>query len=177
MTGSICRHGRLVSTRRGWRSVDSASLIGLTRIAGGPETGGAPSAACDHGTTAIDVDLAALHGSIAALARSMRDELDTRRFFEGVSSRVRQLIPHDRLVLACLEEGGHTLSVFGQHAAGGPVRHDGHDAIACHAGNRYPCAEIGHASLFAGQPELMRDCQTDPRIAESARQCALMAGL
>src|SRR5713101_7111518 len=178
MTGSICRHGRLVSTRRGWRSVD-ASLTGLTRIPAGPETGGASSAACDHSTAAIDVDLAALHGSIAALARSMRDELDTRRFFEGVSSRVRQLIPHDRLVLACLEEGGHTLSVFGQHAAGRPVRHDGHDAIACHPGNRYPCGEIGHASLFAGQPELMRDCQTDPRIAdaESARQCPLMAGL
>jgi transcriptional regulator with GAF, ATPase, and Fis domain len=109
----------------------------------------------------------------------MRDELDTRRFFEGVSSHVRQLVPHDRLVLACLEEGGHTLSVFGQHAAGGPVRHDGHATTACDPGRRYPCAEMGHASLFAGQPELMRDCQTDPRIAdaESARQCPLMAGL
>src|SRR5712692_546903 len=129
MTGSIGRHGRLVSTRRGWRSVD-ASLTGLTRIAAGSETGGAPSGACDHSTPAIDFDLAALHGSIAALARSMRGELDTGRFFEGVSSRVRQLIPHDRLVLACLEAGAHTLSVFGQHAAGGPVRHYGHDTIA-----------------------------------------------
>ncbi len=158
--------------------MDSGSLTGLTRIATGPETG-AQSAACDDRTAAIDVDLAELHGSIAALARSMRDELDTRRFFEGVSSHVRQLIPHDRLVLACLEEGGDTLSVFGQHAAGGPVRHDGHDTIACDPGRRYPCAEIGHASLFAGQPELMRDCQADPRMAdaESARQCALMAGL
>jgi len=76
-------------------------LTGLTRIATGPETG-AHSAACDDRTAAIDVDLAELQGSIAALARSMRDELDTRRFFEGVSSHVRQLIPHDRLVLACL---------------------------------------------------------------------------
>src|SRR5947209_1224183 len=179
MTGSISRHGRLVARERGWRSVD-ASLTGLTRIPAGPETGGAPSGACDHSTPAIDVDLAALHGSIAALARSMREELDTGRFFEGVSSRVRRVIPHDRLVLACLEEGGHTLSVFGQHAAGGPVRHDGgHHTIACDPGRRYPCAEIGHASLFAGQPELIRDCQAEPRIAdaESARQCALMAGL
>src|SRR5437879_2543558 len=128
----------------------------------GPETRGVPSAACDHSTAAIDFDLAALHGSIATLARSMGDELDTGRFFEGVSSRVRQLIPHDRLVLACLEDGGHTLSVFGQHAAaGGPARPDGHEAIACDAGHRYPCAEIRHASLFAGQPELMRDCQAD----------------
>ena len=159
--------------------MDSGSLSGLTRIATRPETG-APSAACDHRTAATDLDLAELHGSIAALARSMRDELDTRRFFEGVSSHVRQLVPHDRLVLACLEEGGHTVSVFGQHAAGGPDRHDGHAiTIACDAGRRYPCAEIGHASLFAGQPELMRDCQADPRMAdaESARQCALMAGL
>src|SRR6266436_1893946 len=179
MTGSICRHGRLVSTRRGWRSVD-ASLTVLTRIPAGPETGGAQSAACDDRTAAIDFDLAELPGSIAALARSMRDELDTRRFFEGVSCHVRQLVPHDRLVLACLDEGGHILSVFGQHAAGGPDRPDGHDTtIACDPGRRYPCAEIGHASLFAGLPELMRDCQTDPRIAdaESARQCPLMAGL
>ncbi len=105
-----------------------ASLTGLTRIAAGSEAGGAPSGACDHSTPAIDFDLAALHGSIAALARSMRDELETGRFFEGVSSRVRRLIPHDRLVLACLEEGGHTLSVFGQHAAGGPVRHESLDS-------------------------------------------------
>ncbi|HYS93179.1 MAG TPA: GAF domain-containing protein, partial [Candidatus Acidoferrales bacterium] len=157
-----------------------ASLTGLTRIPAGPETRGAPSAGFDHSTPAIDFDLAELHGSIAALARSMRDELDTGRFFEGVSSRVRRLIPHDRLVLACLEEGGHTLSVFGQHAAGGPVRHDGgHHTIACDPGRRYPCAEIGHASLFAGQPELMRDWQADARMAdgESARQCPLMAGL
>src|SRR2546427_10110068 len=120
-------------------------------MAMGPETGGPPSAACDHSTAAIDLDLAALHGSIAALARSMRDEFDTGRFFEGVSSRVRQLIPHDRLVLARLEEGGHTLSGFGQHAAGGPARADVHAAIARGARHRYPCAEIGHASLFAGQ--------------------------
>jgi transcriptional regulator with GAF, ATPase, and Fis domain len=151
--------------------VDSGSSTGLTRVAAGPETGGIR-------TAAIDFDLAALPGSIAALARLMRGELDTNRFFEGVSSRVRQLVPHDRLVLACLEEGGHILSVFGRHAAEGPDRPDGHDTtIACDAGRRYPCAEIGHASLFAGQPELMRDCQADPRMAESAGQCALMAGL
>src|SRR5258705_8228662 len=162
----------------GQRPVDSGSLTGLTRIATGPETG-SPSVACDDRTAANACDLAELHGSIAALARSTRDELDTRRFFEGVSSHVRQLIPHDRLVLACLEEGGYTLSVFGQQAARGAVRHDGRDTIACDPGRRYPCAEIGHASLFAGQPELMRDCQADPRMAdaESARQCALMAGL
>jgi len=155
------------------------SLTGLTGVAAGLETGGIPSAACDHRTAAIDSDLAALPDSIAALARLMRDELDTHRFFEGVSSHVRQLVPHDRLVLACLEEGGHILSVFGQHAAGGPDRPDGHHTtIACDAGRRYPCAEIGHASLFAGQPELMRDCQADPRMAdaESASQCTLMAG-
>ena len=158
--------------------MDSGTLTGLTRIAAGPETGRALSAPCNHSRAAIDFDLAALHGSIAALARAMRDELDTRRFFEGVSSHVRQLIAHDGLVLACLEEGGHTLSVFGQDAAGGPDRHDGHDTIACDVNRRYPCAEIGHASLFAGQPELMRDCQEGPRMAdaESVGQCAMMAG-
>jgi transcriptional regulator with GAF, ATPase, and Fis domain len=154
--------------------VDSGSLTGLTRIAAGPETGGVPSAACDHGTTAIDSDLASVYTSIATLARSMRDESDTRRFIECVSSHVRRVIPHDRLVLACLEDGGHTLSVFGQHAAGAPARHEGNHAIPSDPGRRYPRAEIGHASLFAGQPELMRDCQADPR---SASQCAVVAGL
>src|SRR5260370_35217606 len=99
MTGSICRHGRLVSTRRGWRSVDSASLTGLTRIPAGSETGGAPSAACDHGTAAMDFDLAALHGAIPALAPSMRDQPDPRRFIESVPSHDTREIPPARLGL------------------------------------------------------------------------------
>ena len=139
----------------------SGSLTGLTRIAGEPEAGGAPFAACDHRTAAIDFDRAELHGSVAALARSMRDELDTRRFFEGVSSHVRQLIPHDRLVLACVEEGGHTLSVFGQHAAGGPARHDGHDIIAV-----IPAAatRVPRLATRACLPDSPSSCVTAKRI-------------
>src|SRR5262249_61371205 len=67
---------------------------------------------------ARDFDLAELYGSAAALARSMRGEFDSCRFLETLSSQLRRLVPHDRLVLVYLEENGRTLSCFGDHTLG-----------------------------------------------------------
>src|SRR3989442_11817920 len=46
-----------------------------------------------------DPDLITLHAAAVALARSMRGEPDARRFVEGLSPHLRQVIPHDRLLL------------------------------------------------------------------------------
>jgi transcriptional regulator with GAF, ATPase, and Fis domain len=46
-----------------------------------------------------DLDLITLHASAVALARSMRDEPDAARFVEGLSGHLREMIPHDRLLL------------------------------------------------------------------------------
>ncbi len=45
------------------------------------------------------LDLIRLHASAVALARSMRGDHDVRRFIEGLSSHLRDMIPHDRLLL------------------------------------------------------------------------------
>src|SRR5467141_2066712 len=131
-----------------------------------------------------DFDLAELYGSAGALARSMRGEFDPRRFLEALSSQVRQVIPHDRLTLVYLEENGRTFSVFGEHAFGehtadGALRHEGHYTIRCDPGSRYTAEQIGRASVFAGQPEVVRDYQASADIAEAERnrQCPFTAGL
>jgi GAF domain-containing protein len=118
---------------------------------------------------ATGLELAELHGYVAALARSMSDEFDPGRFFEGVSAQVQRFIPHDRLIVAYLEDGGRTLSVLEEHAGGGPPRH----------GRRYPCDEICDARVLAGQPDLVRDYQPDPRgnVAEATSQSRLTVGL
>src|SRR3989441_5024875 len=46
-----------------------------------------------------DPDLITLHAAAVALARSMRGEPDARRFVEGLSPHLREVIPHDRLLL------------------------------------------------------------------------------
>jgi transcriptional regulator with GAF, ATPase, and Fis domain len=64
---------------------------------------------------ATDADLGELFGSAAALARSMRSELDPRPFLEAFSSQLRRLIPHDRLLLFYIDEDGRTFSVSREH--------------------------------------------------------------
>jgi len=162
-----------------WPARESGSDWQVGSGAAGMATPVARRPAYNHIMAATGLDLAELYGSVAALARSMRDEFDPRRFFEGFASQVGRLIAHDRLMLAYLEEEGRTLSVFGEHAAGGPLRHEGHYTITCDPGSRYTSDEICHVSVFAGQPELVRDYQPDARVADAERagQCPLMAGL
>src|SRR5258708_37499626 len=100
-----------------------------------------------------DFDLAELYGSAGALARSMQGEFDPRRFLEALSSQVRQVIPHDRLTLLYLEEHARTFSVFGEHAfgdhaAGGALRHEGHYTIGCAPGSRHTSQQIAHLRSF-----------------------------
>src|SRR3989454_2464733 len=46
-----------------------------------------------------DPDLITLHAAAVALARSMRGEPDARRFVEGLSRHLREVVPHDGLLL------------------------------------------------------------------------------
>jgi len=145
-------------SERPWPGRDSGSDGRVGSGAAGAATPVARRPAYDHVMAATGFDLAELYGSV--LAGSMRGEFEPRRFFEGFSSQVRRLIAHDRLMLAYLEEAGRTLSVFGEHAAGGPLRHEGHYTTTCDPGSRYTCDEIGHVGVFAGQPEMVRDATT-----------------
>jgi hypothetical protein len=128
---------------------------------------------------AAELDVAEWYSSVAGLAGPGRGELDPARFLDGLSSHLRRLIDHDRLVLAYLEEGGRTLSVYRAPPGDGPLRHDGQYTVTCQPGCRYARDEIGHASVFAGQPELVRDYRPHARVAgtETTGQCVLTAGL
>ena len=46
-----------------------------------------------------DLDLIKLHAFAVALARSLKGEPDVRRFVDGISPHLREMIPHDRLLL------------------------------------------------------------------------------
>jgi transcriptional regulator with GAF, ATPase, and Fis domain len=126
-------------------------------------------APCAHVADPTGIELAELHGSVAALARSMSDDFDPGRFFEGVSSQLQRFISHDRLMVAYLEEGGRTLSVLEEHTDGGRLRR----------GRRYPFNEIGNARVLAGHSELVRNCQPAPPGggAETTGQGRLTFGL
>jgi transcriptional regulator with GAF, ATPase, and Fis domain len=139
----------------------------------------AQGSACSEGADTARVDWAELSDYVGDLARSMRDEFDPHRFFEGLSSQLRRLIPHDRLMVTYLEAGGRTLSVFGEHAGGRPLRHQGHYTITGDPGSRYSCGEIGHSSVFAGRPQLVHGSQLNPCLkrGEPTRQCPLTIGL
>ena len=51
-----------------------------------------------------DPDLIRLHTAAVALARSMRAEPDAQRFVAGLSPHLREMIPHDRLLLIPADE-------------------------------------------------------------------------
>jgi Nif-specific regulatory protein len=55
----------------------------------------------------VDLGLIELHASAVALARSMRGEPDARRFVEGFAPHLREMIPHDQLLL--LPAGGRAV--------------------------------------------------------------------
>src|SRR2546426_3895205 len=73
----------------------------------------------------IEVDLVGIVGAVAARARAMTPEFDPGGFLEGLSGQLQELIPHDRVTVLYLDEGGRTVSVFAEHAAGDAPRHDG----------------------------------------------------
>src|SRR2546426_10594155 len=57
-----------------------------------------------HAMPPTDPDLIRLPTAAVALARSMRGEPDARRFVEGLSPHLREMIPHDRLLLIPADE-------------------------------------------------------------------------
>jgi hypothetical protein len=71
-----------------------------------------------HDASAVLADLVAC---LAAIGRSLDDAFDPRKFLGEFSAELQRLIPHDRLVIACLTDDRRTFTVFAQHAANGPV--------------------------------------------------------
>ena len=108
--------------------------------------------------------LADLVECLAALGRSMQDEFDPRRFLEEFSAKVERLIPHDRLVIACLDDD-RTFTVFAEHAKTGPVLHAEHYTIGFSPEGRYPLGAGALATMLDGRALRLDDLEADYRDA------------
>src|SRR6267143_382275 len=132
----------------------------------------------NHRVAETKVDLGGIAGAVAARARAMTPDFDPGGFLEGLSGQLQGLIPHDRVTVLYLDEGGRTVSVFAEHAAGDAPRHDGRYTLSLARASRYPIAEVVSSCVFAGQAELVRDAQSDARcMAGTAVLGVAQAGL
>src|SRR2546425_1766795 len=108
----------------------------------------------------------------------MTPEFDPGGFLEGLSRQLQGLIPHDRVTVLYLDEGGRTASVFAEHTSGDAPRHDGRYTLSLARASRYPIAEAVSSCVFAGQVEFVRDAQSDARcMAGTAVLGVAQAGL
>ncbi|MFA5026734.1 MAG: sigma 54-interacting transcriptional regulator [Candidatus Methylomirabilota bacterium] len=112
----------------------------------------------------MDVGLAELLASLSAIGHSLQEAFDPRRFLGEFSGPVGRLVPHDRLMISHLEEGGR-LSVFAEYARRGPLVHAGHYSIDFDPAGHYSAEEQVLGSVLAGEAMLVHDIQADPRFA------------
>ena len=110
-------------------------------------------------TDAMDPGLGDLLASLAALGRSLQERFDPQHFLAEFSAHVQALVPHDRLLIAYLEEGGDSFTVFAEHAVRGPLLHKGRYTVDFDPGGRYALDDFLLGSVFAGEPLLVHDAQ------------------
>src|SRR5262245_54922230 len=88
-----------------------------------------------HDASAVLADLVAC---LAAIGRSMHDAFDPKSFLGEFSGRLQRLIPHDRLVVAYLDDDRRTFTVFAEFAPKGPILHAEHYTTGFSPEGRYP---------------------------------------
>ncbi len=117
--------------------------------------------------------------SLGAIGRALQEAFDPQRFLKEFSACVQSLLPHDRLLIAHLEDEGRTFSVFAEYSPAGPLLHEGHYTVAFDPGGRYTPDEWALHPVFAGEAMLVKDLQADPRVAggEPVAVRALKAGV
>src|SRR5216684_5856643 len=106
----------------------------------------------NYGVAETEVDLGSIVGAAAARARAMTPEFDPGGFLQGLSGQLQGLIPHDRVTVLYLDEGGRTVSVFAEHAPGDAPRRDGRYTLSGDRASRYPIAEAVSYAAGRRQP-------------------------
>src|SRR2546430_1931458 len=112
--------------------------------------------------------LGGIVSAVVARARAMTPEFDPGGFLEGLSGQLKELIPHHRMTVLYLDEGGRTVSVFAEHASGDAPRHDGRYTLSLARASRYRIAEVVSSCVFSGQAEFVQDAQSDARCMAGA---------
>src|SRR5439155_10272291 len=123
-----------------------------------------------------DQDLGDLVASLAALGRSMQERFDPQRFLSEFSTPVQALVPHDRLLVAYLEDDGDSFTVFAEHAVRGPLLHQGRYTVDFDPGGRYAVDDFGLGPVLAGPP-LRVSGSEEPAPAPLAPRDPLRVGI
>jgi transcriptional regulator with GAF, ATPase, and Fis domain len=105
--------------------------------------------------------------SLTAIGHAMQAEFDPQRFLDEFSAQIQRLIPHDRLVVDHLDDGGRTFTVFAEHAPPGLLLHDEHYTTTSAPQARYIVNEWVLRFVFAGEAVLIHDFSTDPRFSSA----------
>ena len=109
--------------------------------------------------------LADLLACVAAFGRSLQEKFDPQHFLLQFSSCAQALIPHDRMLIACVEDQ-ETFTVFAESPGQGPPLHEGRYTTDFDPGGRYAADDWSLRPVFAGGVLLMPDVQTDARLAD-----------
>jgi transcriptional regulator with GAF, ATPase, and Fis domain len=111
-----------------------------------------------HDASAVLADLVAC---LAAIGRSLQEAFDPQRFLAEFSARLQRLIPHDRLVIAHLDDDRRTFTVFAEHVENGPVLHAAHYTTGFSPEGRYPIGGGALAAMFEGDVMRLDELRDD----------------
>ena len=124
----------------------------------------------------LDSPLADLLACVAAFGRSLQDEFDPQRFLSEFSSRAARLVPHDRVIIDYLEDGGRTFTVFAEDPGNGPAVYQGRYTTDFDPGGRYAMDEWDLGPVFAGGDLLIEDLAlAAPRSDDTTLRARLLA--
>ena len=104
-----------------------------------------------------------LLGCVAAFAQSLRGTFDPQHFLAELSASAQRLVPHDRMLIAYVDDRVTSYTVFAEHPGTGPPLHEGRYTTDFDPAGRYALDEWDLDGVFRGAALLVGDMQTDPR--------------
>jgi transcriptional regulator with GAF, ATPase, and Fis domain len=107
--------------------------------------------------------------ALAALTRWTGAGATADGGLDEFSENLQAALPHDRLVIAHLDDDGRTFTIVAEHALRGPVLHRERYTGVVAPGERYIVREWGMREAFAGTAMLVDDFLSDPRYASPNR--------
>jgi transcriptional regulator with GAF, ATPase, and Fis domain len=123
--------------------------------------------------------LADLLACVATFAQSLGETFDPRHFLAQFSASAQRLIPHDRMLIAYMDDDARTCTVFAEHPGAGAPLHEGRYTTDFDPGGRYAAGEWDFDGVFRGAAMLVGDLESDARWADrpAARRRLLDAGV
>src|SRR5262245_7043656 len=123
--------------------------------------------------------LADLLGCVATFAQSLGETFDPRHFLAQFSASAQRLIPHDRMLIAYMDDDARTCTVFAEHSGTGLALHEGRYTTDFDPAGRYATDEWDFDGVFRGAAMLVGDLESDARWADrpAARRRLLEAGV